>query len=113
LGIVVGSVGLIAVGVGAAFGFVALTKNNDAELHCPASPRCDDPEGVTLTNDAKNAATVSTISFAAGGVLMAAGALLFFTAPSSDLKAGARTSAPHFALGLAPAGLGPGLGGSW
>jgi hypothetical protein len=115
LGLVVGGAGVVALGVGGAFGLVAIGKNNDAASHCPASPRCNDQEGVNLTNDAKSAATASTIAFAAGGALLAAGVVLFLTAPSSsDRATGAPASvAPRVALGFAPAGLGPGLGGTW
>jgi hypothetical protein len=114
LGLVVGGAGVAALGVGAAFGLVAISKNNDAASHCPASPRCNDPQGVTLTNDAKSAAAGSTVAFAAGGALLAGGVVLFLTAPApSDRASGSRASAPRIALGLAAAGLGPGLGGTW
>jgi hypothetical protein len=75
----VGGAGVVALGVGAGFGLKAVSKNKDAEQLCPASPRCDDPRGVTLTEDAKRAATISTISFIAGGALIAGGVVLYLT----------------------------------
>jgi hypothetical protein len=111
LGLAAGGAGLVALGVGAVFGLQAISKNNDAAQFCPASPRCNDPQGVTLTDDAKSAATVSTIAFVAGGVLAGAGAVLFLTAPSGSPRAGAATS--RTGLALAPTGLGAALRGTW
>jgi hypothetical protein len=87
LGLAAAGAGVVALGVGVVFGLRAISKNHDAASRCPASPRCADPEGVTLTDEAKSAATISTIAFVAGGVLAAGGVTLFLTAPSSPNKA--------------------------
>jgi hypothetical protein len=79
LGLVVGGVGLIGVGIGSYFGVRAISKNSDAEEHCPRSGFCDDDEGLTLTDKAKQDATASNIAFIAGGVLVATGAVLYLT----------------------------------
>jgi hypothetical protein len=47
-----------------------------ADNHCTTA-------GAQLRSDAKSAATISTVGFVAGGVLLAGGAVLFFTAPQS------------------------------
>ena len=44
-------------------------------------------DGVALADDANSAATISTIGFIAGGVLIAGGAALWLTAGSGDDKA--------------------------
>ena len=74
--------GAVGVGVGAIFGLRTSSIWADAKTHCTGI-ECD-RTGVTLATDAKNAGTVSTISFVAGGVLLAGGAILFFTSPSSS-----------------------------
>lgn len=95
IGIIVGALGIVGVGVGTAFGLAAMSKENDAtQHHCDATNHCD-PQGVQLGKDAQSAATASTIAFAVGGVALAGGALLYFTA--------ART----------PGGATVGLQGTW
>jgi serine/threonine-protein kinase len=78
-----GAAGVVAAGVGIYAGFSALTSNHDAAARCPASPRCTDPQAIAFTEDAQRAATASTVSFVASGVLIAAALGVFFTAPSS------------------------------
>jgi hypothetical protein len=82
LGLVVGGAGVIAIGVGAVTGILAFSKHDDAVANCPSYPdRCSaDGSGTRANEDSKTFATVSTITFVAGGVLLAAGGVLFFTA---------------------------------
>jgi serine/threonine-protein kinase len=82
LGLVLGGVGLAGVAVGSVFGISAINKNSDAEKLCPRGDVCDDPDGVTLTDDAKRAALASNIAFGVGGAALIAGAVLYLTAPS-------------------------------
>lgn len=42
-------------------------------------------KGLTLTNDAKDDATVSTVAFVVGGAALATGAVLWLTAPSGGV----------------------------
>ncbi|MCB9577825.1 MAG: tetratricopeptide repeat protein [Polyangiaceae bacterium] len=84
IGLVVGGVGLVGIGVGTFFGLDAISKNDDAKSHCPRGTVCDDQEGVSLTDDAKKAATVSNIAFAVGGAALVGGVVLFLTAPSKS-----------------------------
>ncbi|HSC85793.1 MAG TPA: hypothetical protein VLC09_00910 [Polyangiaceae bacterium] len=87
-GLVTAGVGVVALGVGAAFGFIAIDNNNQAikqgcsTISCPANA-----QGVDEANAARDAATVSTIGFIAGGVLVAAGAVFYFTAPDAPTTA--------------------------
>ncbi len=109
-GIIVGLAGLAGVGVGTAFGLVAMSKNNDAlqPQNCRTQSLCT-PAGLSLTSDAKNAATVSDIGFVAGGLLVATGAVLVLVAPSS--------SAPSTGLRVTPlvaaSGGGIAVDGGW
>ncbi|HYP86947.1 MAG TPA: hypothetical protein VEQ59_02315 [Polyangiaceae bacterium] len=79
LGIVLGGVGLVGVGVGSYFGIRAISKNSDAEQHCPRGALCDDQAGEELTNKAQSAARASNIAFAIGGGLVAVGAVVYLT----------------------------------
>ena len=78
--IVVGGVGVAGLGVGGAFGMIAISKKNDAQKICPQD--CVDTAGTKAWSDAKTAGNISTIAFIAGGVALAGGAVLWFTAPA-------------------------------
>jgi serine/threonine-protein kinase len=81
LGLGLAVVGLAGVGVGSFAGLTAITKNNRANDHCP-NDACD-PDGLSLDRQANDWATVSTVSFIAGGVLLVGGAVLYILAPSA------------------------------
>ncbi len=101
LAVVAGAAGVVGVGIGTAFGVVSMGKGSDAEAdgHCDAANVCDDV-GLGLRRDAIAAGNVSTIAFAFGGVLLAGGAVLWFTAPKAT---------PTTRVGLAPRAGGLGL----
>jgi hypothetical protein len=102
--VAVGGAGVVGVVLGAVFGLHAKSKLDDSNAngHCDASDACDGP-GLTLRSEAKSAATVSTVAFALGGVAIAGGAVLWFTAPRGD----------HAAVGVAPSLRGVTLTGSF
>lgn len=91
VGLIVGGVGIVGLGVGTAFGVIALSKNSAANSgHCGGSlggPNQCDATGVSDRSDAVSAGNVSTIGFVAGGVLLAGGAALWLLAPSSSVQA--------------------------
>jgi hypothetical protein len=62
--LVVGAVGVGSLVTGSVFGLRAFAKKSDSDKECP-NERCS-PEGVRLNNQAKDAATLSTISFGVG-----------------------------------------------
>lgn len=84
-GLVAAGVGLVGVGIGAAFGLVASSNLSDsnADNHCDAQNTCD-AVGLGLRSDAKSAATISTIGFIAGAVLVAGGLTMFVLAPKKS-----------------------------
>ncbi len=84
IGIATLGVGVAGVAVGTVFGLVAISKNNEAlqPKNCSTSTKCFAP-GLSLTSDAKDAATVSTIGFAAGAAAVVGGAVLWLTAPAA------------------------------
>ncbi len=92
--LVLGGVGLVAVGLGSFFGVRAFSQWSDAESQCP-NDRCMGT-GRQSGSDASTSATVSTVSFVAGAVLLAGGATLYFSAPkarNASLKVGLAGSA--------------------
>jgi hypothetical protein len=96
-GVVTAGVGLVGVGLGAAFGVMAKSNLDDsnANNHCDAQNTCD-PQGLQLRSDAQTSALISTISFVAGGVLVAGGVTMFLVAPraKSEKPAASATFVP-------------------
>jgi hypothetical protein len=77
-------VGVVGVGFGAGWGAYAISSQNREKSDCSAQ-RCSNPAQATEDyNTAKQDATASTIALVAGAVLVAGGAVLWFTAPSPE-----------------------------
>ena len=81
VGVVLMGVGAAGLVVGTIFGVDALQKNNDAKDVCGDDTSCPTQEGENLSDDAQQAALVSTIGFVAGGLALAGGAVVYLTAP--------------------------------
>ena len=81
-----GGVGVAGVVIGTIFGLVASSNwssaKNDCGSGCGPTAKAQQEK-----DDANTAATVSTVGFVAGGVLLAAGTALYFTAPSASPQA--------------------------
>lgn len=104
IGLVVGGVGVAGVAVGAVTGLMAIGKSNNAkDAGCNNDGPCRVPAAVDAADSARTLATISTIGFIAGGVGVAAGAVLFFTAPS-------KKAAPTTGIRVVP-NAGPNAGG--
>jgi hypothetical protein len=79
-----GAAGLVAVGVGLVFGAKASSSYSDAkklcgdDLKCPAADLDRDKK---LVSDARSSATISTVMVIGGGAAIAAGAIVYLTAP--------------------------------
>ncbi len=86
-----GAAGIVGLGVGTVFGLQASSQWSDGQAACPGNV-CT-PAGRNAWDDARSSAGVSTISFAAGAVLVAAAAFLWFTAPSSSTAPAPRIGA--------------------
>jgi serine/threonine-protein kinase len=99
LALITGGAGVVGLGVGTAFGLTAFSKHSEYMTHCNGNI-CDSM-GVSEHGDAASAATISTIAMTAGLVLVAGGAVLWFTAPKD---------APMTAIRVVPA-AGPSSGG--
>jgi hypothetical protein len=107
LAIVAASVGVVGLGVGIAYGLQSMSKHDDASKGCP-DPQCSNSNDVTLWNQAISAGDVATAGFVIGGVGLAAGAVLWFTARSGSGEAHAPVSAQ---VGVGPRMLA--VSGSW
>jgi len=103
IGWITGGVGVVAIGVGTFFGIRTLSLKSDRDAHCGAGNVCD-ADGVGFDKDARTAATISTITVAAGAALVAAGVVLVIVAPSARSRA---------TIDLRMTGTGAAVGGRW
>jgi hypothetical protein len=88
-GIVVGAVGLAAVGTGLVFGFGARQVYADTEGNC--TPACRDTDSFQKRESAYTRSQIGTVSLVAGAVLLASGVtLLLWPRSDSGKKASAR-----------------------
>ena len=87
-GVVIAGVGVIGLGLGAAFGLVAIGEQSNEKKDCSSSA-CPNPGAARTEYDgATRDAAISTVSFIAGGALTLGGTALFFLAkPSADASA--------------------------
>jgi hypothetical protein len=88
VGVATAAVGIAGLVTGGVFGLLAFDAKSDLESRCPQYPVC--PRGSeNEVNDAEDRAKslggASTISFAIGGALVAAGVVLFLVAPSQSV----------------------------
>jgi hypothetical protein len=82
--------GLVAAGIGTAFGISAASAKNDADAQCTAAG-CT-PDGRDRLDEAGRRADVATVAFAAAGALVVTGVVLWIVSPSlgAPAKASAR-----------------------
>ena len=100
IGIAVGVVGIAGLATGIVAGILASSDANTLKAACGSGTTCD-PSNQGTHDSAVTWATVSDVAFIAGGVAVAAGAVVYLTAPHDT---GAVSS-----VGIAPAARGTGL----
>ncbi len=71
--------GVVATGIGAGAGIVAIDKASEAEKFC-GNEGCFD-RGLALREEARRAAAISTVSFAVGGSALISGLVIWLTVP--------------------------------
>jgi serine/threonine-protein kinase len=103
LGLVLGGAGVVALGLGTYFGLRAMAKKSDSDRECPAG-QCNSMDGVTFSQQAQSAATLSNVFVISGAALLVGGAVVYFTAPSEE--------SPHLALRGSGGGARIELGGA-
>jgi hypothetical protein len=89
LGLALGGVGGAMLIAGAIVGGVAVAQSGAAAGRCYQGGTACDAQGVEMDQSAKTSATISTVGFAVGAGVLAAGALIWFVAPAQ-----AKTPAP-------------------
>lgn len=82
LAVITGGLGVVGVGLGAWFGGFAVSAQNREKSDCPAAGCSGYAQAQEDYSTAKTDATASTVSFIAGAALVAAGAVLWLTAPA-------------------------------
>ena len=102
VGLVVGAAGVVGLVLGGVFGVEALSTKGS---HCSSNGLCDPGSASSVYSQA----TISTVGFIAGGVLVAGGAALYFLAPKSTEGAATLSVAPM--VGSTTGGVQ--LAGSW
>jgi Tfp pilus assembly protein PilF len=96
IGYALGAVGVVGIGVGIGFGLAKEAKQSDRDSAnaCSKTSSCTDLDKSKidqLTSEAKTRATVANVGFVAGGVALAAGAILVVTGwPKSRPSASAQ-----------------------
>ena len=87
LGATLAILGVGGVAVGSVFGLLAKSTYDNARSECPTGVLSQCPVQATQATADKDSAdgqaVVSTVAFIGGGVLLATGAILFFTAPKA------------------------------
>ena len=109
-GIVTAGVGLVGVSIGTYYGVSAMSGAADTDDDCPNN-RCTTAEATSTRSDAKTAGSVSTLAFAIGGALVAAGATLYLIGEPTQETAS--TATLTLQPGISNSTLGLDLGGSF
>jgi hypothetical protein len=106
VGVVMGGTGVVSVALGATFGILASSAWSQAKQICGGNPGgCTNvTKADPYQSTAETEGWVSTITFIAGGALIAGGAVLFFTV-------GSRSDSPSTSGVVVTPNLAPGLAG--
>jgi len=81
---VVGGAGIVGLAVGTIFGVMASSSASSSKNECSTSSCTNYSKSLSDYNSASTDGTISTVAFVAGGIAVAAGAILFFTAPKAS-----------------------------
>lgn len=116
VGFVVGGLGVVGIGLGAGFGFAAISKTNASlgpEL-CDEQSRCT-PEGGELRDQARSFALVSTIGFVAGLASLGGGVAMLLASGGSASKEPAAPAVGSLRIApvVAPGALGASMSGTF
>jgi hypothetical protein len=103
LGVVLAGVGGAGLATGSVFALLAQSKWSAAQNDCP-NRLCPDEKTRSRDSGAGGLADVATVAFAVGGLAVAAGAVLYFTAPGGRASIG---------LVAAPGVAGASVGSRW
>jgi serine/threonine-protein kinase len=86
---VLGGAGVVGLAVGSVLGLVSKASYDHAlQTECSNNQNTCSPQGVQDGKSAHGQAAASTVAFVAGGVLLGAGAVLYFTSPRASVGVG-------------------------
>jgi hypothetical protein len=85
VGIGVAAAGVAVLGIGTYFGLTAISRWNDSNKQCPGTA-CN-AESVSLAHDAKQAATISDVTFGVGVAAVVAGVVFFVLGAPKNVTA--------------------------
>ena len=91
-----GAAGVVGLGVGTTFAFMAMSDNKTSKDHCDTSvqPNQCEPEGLEARNSARTKGNVATVAFAIGGASLAGALVVWLVGgSSSSTKAGVSAGA--------------------
>jgi hypothetical protein len=110
IGYVVGGLGVAGIGVGSVFGLTALSKKRARDEVC-SNGTCTDPKGPELDDQARRAATISTIGMGVGLAGVGVGAWLLLSKSMSPPATAAQRVwvAPEFSASAAQVTVGGAL----
>lgn len=112
LGAAAAGVGVVSAVAGIFFGLHASKRLDESNSNggCDSNNICESQVGVDDRHDAGTAATLSDVTFIVGGVLIAGGAALFFTAPHGKNSSG---PSAHLTPSVGPKNAGLSFEASW
>lgn len=101
IGLGAGIAGVVGLGVGSVFGLMAKSTYDHAlQSECGGHRNTCSAQGAADGDTANQQATVSNIAFIAGGVLTAAGVVLYLTTPSGTLSVSPTVGAREASVGV-------------
>jgi serine/threonine-protein kinase len=106
---VVGGAGIAGLAVATGFTVASFASRNEASSHCDASNACD-TDGLRLRHDAVERGRVATIALGASGALLAVGAVLWLTAPTTFAPSTAKV---HIVPSFGPRAASVAVGGAF
>ncbi|MBI5534829.1 MAG: hypothetical protein HY898_19035 [Deltaproteobacteria bacterium] len=109
IGVVVGGAGVLTLGVSTVLALSAKSKFNDTSSMCNGN-FCTE-QGASMRHDAVRAGNVATIVGGVGIVAMAAGAVVYLTAPSGNASSAAGKERFRTVVAVGPGSVA--VGGTW
>ncbi len=92
VGLIVGGAGVVGLALGTVFALSAKSKYDESLKACGTDKNLCTQPGVDQRDSARTAGNIASVGFGVGAVLVATGAVLWFTAPSGNGKTGDKGS---------------------
>jgi serine/threonine-protein kinase len=109
LAVIGAGLGVVGIGLGTYFGARMLSSKSDYQNNQRPDGTCANPQCASSSQDAISAGNAATVSWIAGGALLAAGAGLWLLQPSATKP----TTSARVGLAAGPHGAGLQIAGGW